>query len=160
FIGVILGMASFVKVPAAWLACQKTFSDTNGEECLPAPTACPTPRFLRPGVFSMRFRPAPVLLLMTLSWCASAPSAAEPPPAPFEKQIAPFLAKHCVHCHGPTKQNGGIAFDHFQDAASVLKDRKTWQKVLHVLQARAMPPKKRPQPAQDEVDAVTAWIRD
>jgi hypothetical protein len=94
---------------------------------------------------------------MTLSWCASA--AAPPKSEPFEKQVAPFLAKHCVHCHGPTKQNGGIAFNTFTNTASVLKDRKTWQKVLHVLQARAMPPRKRPQPAQEEVDAVTAWIQ-
>src|SRR5690349_841970 len=29
----------------------------------------------------------------------------------FEKHIAPIFAAHCIKCHGPTKQQGGLRFD-------------------------------------------------
>jgi len=29
----------------------------------------------------------------------------------FAKQIAPILEMHCVKCHGPHKQQGGLRFD-------------------------------------------------
>jgi hypothetical protein len=36
-------------------------------------------------------------------------SAAAPPD--FAKEIAPLLREHCVKCHGPEKQKGGLRFD-------------------------------------------------
>jgi len=29
----------------------------------------------------------------------------------FEKHIRPLLADHCIRCHGPTKQSGGLRLD-------------------------------------------------
>lgn len=54
----------------------------------------------------MKYICGPALLLIALSAEAS---AAGPPD--FTKDIAPLLREHCVKCHGPEKQKGGLRFD-------------------------------------------------
>ncbi|HEY1188954.1 MAG TPA: DUF1549 domain-containing protein, partial [Gemmata sp.] len=39
-----------------------------------------------------------------------------PPPVDFERDVQPILAKHCVSCHGPDKQKGGLRLDRGPDA--------------------------------------------
>ena len=79
--------------------------------------------------------------------------------AAFEKEILPFLKKHCFACHGNGKSKAGLSFDRFKDDKSVFQDRKTWESVQHMLENREMPPESRPQPALEEVDTVLNSIR-
>ena len=58
----------------------------------------------------------------------------------YEKDILPFLKKHCFSCHGNGKAKAGLSFDKFKDDKSVLQDRKTWDSVQHMLETREMPP--------------------
>src|SRR5437763_2821746 len=117
---------------------------------------------------------ARVLLLVPvvgLGFVPSAPQAADPasvPPAPSAKatagrvyadQVAPFVTKYCVSCHGPTKQSGGLALHTYADAKAVIKDRDVWENVVQRLQNGEMPPKKKAQPTQAERDAVVAWLQ-
>lgn len=37
--------------------------------------------------------------------------AVEPVPPDFQREIQPLLAAHCVKCHGPEKQKGGLRLD-------------------------------------------------
>src|SRR5262249_47972384 len=102
------------------------------------------------------------LALLTLGWYPVAPRAAErtaPATAPgsFDQVIRPFLAKHCLSCHGEQKQSGSLAL-HQANANSVQDDRTTWESVLEKLRGGEMPPKKKPQPSADEKKAVLAWI--
>ncbi|HYV38458.1 MAG TPA: DUF1592 domain-containing protein [Gemmataceae bacterium] len=78
----------------------------------------------------------------------------------YEKDILPFLKKHCFSCHGDGKAKAGMSFDKFRDNDSVTKDRKTWDNVLHMLESREMPPKERPKPELAEVDAALKAIED
>src|SRR4051812_12392461 len=42
------------------------------------------------------------------------PDAAKPPAAgviDFDRDVRPVLAAHCVKCHGPEKQKGGLRLD-------------------------------------------------
>lgn len=54
----------------------------------------------------MKYACYPALLLTALF---AAQSAAAPPD--FAKEVAPLLREHCVKCHGPEKQKGGLRFD-------------------------------------------------
>lgn len=44
--------------------------------------------------------------------CLAAPVGAVVPD--FEKDVLPLLKQHCVDCHGPEKQSGGMRFDQRQ----------------------------------------------
>jgi mono/diheme cytochrome c family protein len=107
------------------------------------------------------------LLLFTLlvgAWCIMPgdppPSAAEPavPPNAFAKEGVAFLAKHCIACHGPEKKKADLVLHTFKDDASLLKDRKTWDKVLQMLESGEMPPQPRARPALAEVEAFTRTV--
>jgi hypothetical protein len=78
----------------------------------------------------------------------------------YEKDIKPFLKKHCFSCHGDGKAKAGLSFDKFKDDDSVYQDRKTWDSVQHMLETREMPPKERPKPEEVEIDTAVKSIRD
>ena len=92
-----------------------------------------------------------------------------PPPRPvgagdanhsaYQKDVLPFLKRHCFACHGNGKAKADLSFDKYTDDASVAGDRKVWDNVRHMLKAREMPPPERPQPKAAEVEAVTAAIQ-
>jgi hypothetical protein len=55
-----------------------------------------------------------VLLCASVLLAAAAPSRAAGPPVDaefFEKKVRPVLAEHCLKCHGPQKQKGGLRLD-------------------------------------------------
>jgi hypothetical protein len=87
------------------------------------------------------------LLLLALA-CAAPASAAD-----FGPDAVAFLRKHCVACHGEKKKSSGIVLHAVTDDAGVLKNRKTFTKVLHVLDAGEMPPEGKARPTVEEVDA-------
>src|SRR5438552_15472574 len=76
----------------------------------------------------------------------------------FQTRIQPLLSKYCFGCHGEEKK-GGLDLRVCTDEASVLRDRKTFAKVIKNLQAHEMPPEKKPQPTPEERDRITAWIQ-
>ncbi|MBL8799452.1 MAG: DUF1592 domain-containing protein [Planctomycetia bacterium] len=113
----------------------------------------------------MRSRCAwPALLIVCLALLAgrfgshhpSVAPAAEPP-ADFKVAVG-FLEKHCLHCHGEKTQKAGLALHTFRDEKNLLKQRKTWQSVLHMVRAGEMPPKGRPQPTADEQEAFQGSV--
>jgi mono/diheme cytochrome c family protein len=76
----------------------------------------------------------------------------------FEARVRPFLAKHCLACHGAEKPKGDLRLDgapgDFADRAT----RERWQAVLKRLQAGDMPPKARARPDKAETRALADWI--
>ena len=82
-------------------------------------------------------------------------------PSTYQKDILPFLKTHCFGCHGAGKgkPRADLSFAKFTDDASVVADRKLWDTVRQMLQSREMPPKERPQPKAEEIDAVTDAIQ-
>src|SRR5438132_14266575 len=78
--------------------------------------------------------------------------------AAFQIQIKPLLSKYCLGCHGE-KKKGDLDLRVYTDEASVLRDRKTFAKVIKNLQAHEMPPEKNPQPTPEERELITAWIQ-
>ncbi len=119
----------------------------------------------------MRFRLGSLLLftLLASAWCwsfvarrpaESSATAAEPAvtPGSFSKDGVAFLAKHCVSCHGPEKKKAGLLLTSYKDDASLLRDRKTWLKVLRALETGEMPPQGRPRPDVADVEKFTRAV--
>lgn len=85
----------------------------------------------------------------------------EPPPTPdiFQKDVLPFLAKHCFACHGNGKRRGDLALDKYKDDDALQKDRKVWESITQMIRAGEMPPKERKtRPTNDEIAAVLKSI--
>src|SRR6266581_3761985 len=76
----------------------------------------------------------------------------------FQTRIKPLLSNYCFGCHGD-KKKGDLDLRVYTDEASVLRDRKTFAKVMKNLQAHEMPPEKKPQPTPEEREIITAWIQ-
>ena len=73
--------------------------------------------------------------------------------APFDKVIAPFVAKHCFVCHGDLKKpKGSLSLFGYKDEKGLLKDRKVWVSVLQMIASGEMPPQERPQPTVEEIE--------
>lgn len=94
-----------------------------------------------------------LLLVLPLGGQASAQD-----PATFETKIKPFLATHCIDCHGPTTQKAGLRLDTLKPEFQGAKALASWIKVHDKLVAGAMPPKKRERPPREDLDLVTAWL--
>jgi mono/diheme cytochrome c family protein len=77
--------------------------------------------------------------------------------AAFQSQIRPLFSKYCFGCHGE-KKKGDLDLRIYQDEASVVRDRKVFEKVIKNLHAHEMPPEKKPQPTPEERERITAWV--
>jgi hypothetical protein len=93
---------------------------------------------------------------------ADEPQTAEPvgQAADFQREVVPFLTKHCLVCHGGDKPKGDVSFERFVKDPSqpqneaVHKNRKLWEKALELVRGRDMPPDGQLKPEQGEIDAA------
>lgn len=76
----------------------------------------------------------------------------------FEKEIQPLLKQYCFECHNDTKSKGDLSLEHYKSVETIRKDRKVWELVLKNVRSSEMPPKKKPQPTQDERDRLAAFV--
>jgi hypothetical protein len=89
---------------------------------------------------------------------SASPQETSPPQVTYEKNVLPFLSKHCYACHGNGKKRGGLALDSYRDEEALHKDRKVWEKVLHRIRSGEMPPRGRRRPGNEEIAAVLGSI--
>jgi mono/diheme cytochrome c family protein len=78
--------------------------------------------------------------------------------AAFQSRVKPLIGKYCLGCHGE-KKKGDLDLRVYTDESAVLRDRKTFAKVMKNLEAHEMPPEKKPQPTPQERALITAWIQ-
>ena len=72
----------------------------------------------------------------------------------FEDVVVPFFQKHCVSCHGPKKEKGGLRVDHL---VANLNDDYTLdhlQNIIDEMTVENMPPEEEPQPSSKDIVAV------
>ena len=98
------------------------------------------------------------LLALAIPTPAQTPKPA-PAPSGYASQVAPVLAKYCVGCHNPGKVKGNFNLGAFPDEASVVRDLKTWQKVLDSVEGENMPPEGQPQPSASERTGVVHYLQ-
>lgn len=76
----------------------------------------------------------------------------------YSGQVVPLLQKYCVTCHGGEKPRAGFSLEKIKTDEQAKGDRKTWEKVITALQAREMPPAKKPQPTAAERDLLMTYL--
>ena len=104
-------------------------------------------------------------ILLTTGMLAGAD---EPKPITFDDHIAPILKKHCVQCHGESKQQSGLNFATYATLIKggsggevVAAGRSGASRLVEVISAddpaERMPPKSDPVPP-DQIALIRTWI--
>ncbi len=96
------------------------------------------------------------------AWLVSAASlsAAQAPErgaASAAADPASMLQRYCVTCHNERLRTAGLALDQL-DVADTAANAEVWEKVVHKLRSRTMPPARRPRPDDATYDAVATWL--
>lgn len=76
----------------------------------------------------------------------------------YGKTVRPILMQHCFPCHNGEDQKAGINFDNFFFISSIVREGELFQKMLHEVNQKTMPPEIRPAMTQAEIDTVTFYI--
>jgi mono/diheme cytochrome c family protein len=97
-------------------------------------------------------------LLVVVSNAGTRSSEKGPDARQYDEQVRPFLARHCLACHGPDKAKADLRLDQLPPDFAGDTNRETWRGVLKRLQAGEMPPKTKPRPPEKDLLAVTGWI--
>ncbi len=77
----------------------------------------------------------------------------------YQKQILPLLERTCFDCHSGTEPAGGMALNHFPTAKSVLKERKTWEKIIQRVDIGDMPPPDADPLSPEDRAKLVDWLR-
>ncbi len=126
-------------------------------------SACSAPRLTgNPMRLRREFILSVVLAAACFSHAPRPPAVAAQPKAEpaFTGDGVVFLKKHCLACHTGEKAKADLALDKYADDAALLKDRKTWLRVLDALKSGEMPPPQKPQPTVAERDAFAKLVGD
>jgi hypothetical protein len=102
---------------------------------------------------SLRFSVACLAMVVT------ATTAAANERDEFAAKLRPFLAKHCVVCHGPETHERGLRLDSLSLEFDERDKAATWTKVLDRLSRGEMPPKDEPRPPEKDTQLVTAGLQ-
>ncbi len=70
-----------------------------------------------------------------------------------------FFARYCQTCHAGNKPKGDFRLDSLSADFGSKANRERWLTVLEKVKSGEMPPKEKPRPAADQVNALTNWIR-
>jgi Protein of unknown function (DUF1592)/Protein of unknown function (DUF1588)/Protein of unknown function (DUF1587)/Protein of unknown function (DUF1585)/Protein of unknown function (DUF1595) len=78
--------------------------------------------------------------------------------AGFDAKVKPILKETCEGCHNATLASGDLNLAPYLDAATILSDRPTWQKITHRIEAGEMPPAGVPGPPPEKLDALVQFV--
>lgn len=74
--------------------------------------------------------------------------------------MTPFVQQNCAGCHNEKLKTAGLDLTSYHDAASVLRDRDVWEKVVRRVETGEMPPKGLPKPKPETIDSVASWVQE
>lgn len=78
----------------------------------------------------------------------------------LKQDVQPLIKKYCYECHGNGKKKGGVILDGPGDIKSIMEKAEDWETVAEVMNARLMPPEKKPQPSAHEMLTIQQWIEE
>jgi hypothetical protein len=65
---------------------------------------------------------------------------------------------YCLDCHDAETAKGDVVLEHDVVDWSKQPQRELWERALHAVELGQMPPKKKPQPAEDDRQVLAAWL--
>jgi mono/diheme cytochrome c family protein len=89
---------------------------------------------------------------------AARAQAASSATGPAGDPAAPLFNQYCQKCHSGDKPKGDFRVDGLTQDFSDRKNVEWWLDVLDQLKSGEMPPKEKPRPPAQDVEAVVAWI--
>jgi len=72
--------------------------------------------------------------------------------------IDPFLAEHCLSCHGEKKRKGDLRLDTLSRDFAAPEHAERWFEVVTRIGAGEMPPEDEPQPAPEEANRILEYL--
>lgn len=102
----------------------------------------------------MKVAPLTVLLYLVFAF----PARADGPTFGIEDQARQFLVKHCLPCHGSVRPKANLRLDKLTGDFADASNRERWLAVRKRVTAGEMPPKDRPRPSSEEMQAIGGWI--
>ena len=107
-------------------------------------------------------RSAFLILVVALAGVSvvKAQDAAAQRAAVFRRDVAPFVKRFCVDCHGAKNPEGKFSFVGLGLTGDLAKPRElqVWQAVYEKLEGREMPPRDAEQPTEAERAQVAKWL--
>jgi hypothetical protein len=100
----------------------------------------------------------PLFLTSVLVLTTLIPAAAQQTPT-FSRNVKPVLAKFCVGCHGPKKQEGSVRLDNLNPDLINGPDAERWHQALDMINQGDMPPKDEAQPSEQQLSRLTTWMQ-
>ena len=100
--------------------------------------------------------PTPIIVMLgaVLSACLTPLSAQD-----FQKDIVPFLHKHCYDCHDAEQEKGHLNLEAFKDDTRFFRDQRVWREVINQVTSGEMPPaKKKVRPTAAEIEGLQTAI--
>ena len=91
-----------------------------------------------------------------------APTALPADDAPDDEFVSlaqPFLESFCLDCHTGRRAKAKLDLERFRSSEDVTRHRKEWEKVLHMVSEREMPPERRDQPTEPQRAEFVDWVR-
>lgn len=76
----------------------------------------------------------------------------------FTPEIRLLLEKHCIACHGPDAQEGGVDFGPIRDLNQVQAQRRLWQRAVRRIEHNEMPPEGEPALSAETKKRLTEWM--
>ena len=76
----------------------------------------------------------------------------------FEREVMPFLARHCLQCHNADLRTAEIDLSDFDPEDPVRNRQELWQAVLRELRSGRMPPPGSPRPTADQLKTLGEWV--
>jgi hypothetical protein len=78
----------------------------------------------------------------------------------LDSTVKPFVGKYCVACHSGPQPTGQFDLKSYTSMDQVKEDFPRWSLLADRLTNHEMPPKQMPQPPQDAIDQIVAFVHD
>ncbi len=79
--------------------------------------------------------------------------------AEYDRTVKPFLARHCVECHGEKNSEGELDLTKLNPDMKASADGARWALVIEKMENGEMPPREKPQPAPESIESMIRWAR-
>lgn len=116
-------------------------------------------------VFATRFWRDDLWLVISIGsiLLAVEPIRAQPAasaPKGYDEIARPYIAQHCLGCHGAEKAKAGYRIDLIGIDFSAATVADHWKEVIDRINAGEMPPKDRPRPDAQQSAAFVMWVNE
>ncbi len=76
----------------------------------------------------------------------------------YSSDIVPLLEKYCLNCHDSVAAKGRVVLENLSDKVPDTERRLLLLRVADNLESQSMPPEGEPQPGEDELETINAWL--